>query len=108
MAVRSRSGVVAGLGIASIVPALSLLIPALVQNGIAPAEAMRSMLDVFGFFTWLSLALLGPLGIAVAGRSAGVRTALGWLAVLVVAGPAYLAIWFLGAASLSGGLGNPF
>jgi hypothetical protein len=37
-----------------------------------------------------------------------VRTALGWLAVLVVAGPAYLAIWFLGAASLSGGLGNPF
>jgi hypothetical protein len=106
--VRSRRGVVVGLCIAFAVPVLSLLIPILIEIGIASSEATQSMLNVFGFLSWASLAVLGPLGIVIAARSGGVRGVLGWLAVLVLAGPAYLAIWFFGAVSLSGALGNPF
>jgi hypothetical protein len=107
MTIRSRRGLIAGLGIAFIVPVSSLLIPVLIENGIAPYDATRSLLDVFGFLTWASLAVLGPLGIVIAARSVGVRGVLGWLATLMLAGPAYIALWFAGAVSLSGALGNP-
>ena len=108
MAIQSRRGLVVGLGIAFAVPVASFLLPLLIQNGIAPYDAARSMLDAFGFLTWASLAVLGPLGIVIAARSVGVHGVLGWLATLMLAGPAYLVVWFAGAVSLSGALGNPF
>lgn len=108
MAIKSRRGLAAGLCVALFVPALSFVIPALVQNRILPYEETSSMLGMFGMFSWASLALFGPIGIVIAARSAGVSGALGWLAVAVLVGPAYLAIWFASAVSLSGGLGSPF
>jgi hypothetical protein len=108
MIIRSRRGLIVGLVIAFIVPVASFLLPLLIQNGIAPYDAVRPLLDGFGFLTWASLAVLGPLGIVIAARSVGVHGVLGWLATLVLAGPVYLVVWFAGAVSLSGALGNPF
>jgi hypothetical protein len=71
-------------------------------------ETARPLLDVFGMLTWATLAVFGPVGIVIAARSAGVRGATGWAAVAVLAFPAYVALWFAGAVSLSGALGNPF
>jgi hypothetical protein len=108
MSIQSRRGLVVGLGIAFAVPVASLLLPLLIQNGLAPYDAVRPMLNTFGFLTWASLAVLGPVGIVIAARSVGVRGVLGWLATLMLAGPAYIVVWFAGAVSLSGALGNPF
>jgi hypothetical protein len=108
MAIKSGRGLAFGLGLAFAVPILSLILPSLQQNGITSYEGTRSLLDVFGVLTWASLGVFGPVGIVIAARSAGVHRVLGWLAVAVLAGPAYLALWFAGAVSLSGALGNPF
>jgi len=48
------------------------------------------------------------VGIAIAAWSAGVRGVAGWIALMVVALPVFAVIWFVGVATLSGALGNPF
>jgi hypothetical protein len=69
---------------------------------------VRSPLDVIGLLARTSLLLLGPVGIVVAGRSVGVRGASNWLALLIVALPAYAVVWFVCVATVNGALGNPF
>ena len=108
MTFKSRRGVMAGAFIALFVPASDLLLAQLVGSGIAPYEQTRSLLDVIGLFAWTSLFLLGPIGIVVAGRSVGVRGAINWLVLLIVALPAYAVVWFVCVATVSGALGNPF
>ena len=56
----------------------------------------------------ISLFLLGPIGIVIAGWSAGVRGAPAWLALIIVAVPVFAFVWFVCVASLGGALGNPF
>jgi hypothetical protein len=108
MAISSRRGLVGGLVIALVVPISSIAIANLVVNKVIAFETARPLLDVFGMFTWATLAVFGPLGVVIAARSAGARGALTLVAIVILAAPAYLAIWFAGAASLSGALGNPF
>jgi hypothetical protein len=55
----------------------------------------------------LSEVLLGPLGIAVASWSAGLRGA-ALIGLTIVAIPVLVVFWFLSAATLSGALGEPF
>lgn len=108
MTVKSRRGQVVGASMALFVPVSYWILSLLVVKGIAPYAPARSLLDVIGSLAWASLFLLGPVGILIAARSAGVRGASSWVALLVVALPAYVLLWFLGVASLSGALGNPF
>jgi len=108
MAITSRRGLLVGLAIALVVPVSSIAIADLVVNKVITFETARPLLDVFGMLTWATLAVFGPLGIIIASRSAGVRGPTGWAAVAVLGFPAYLALWFAGAVSLSGALGNPF
>jgi len=61
-----------------------------------------------GGLLWASLLILGPVGIAVAGWSAGVRGWGRWLALLVWSLPLYAFFWFGSAARFSGTMGNPF
>jgi hypothetical protein len=56
----------------------------------------------------VSFGLLGPVGIVIVGRSAGVRRVEGWITLLVIAIPSFVALWFVTVAMLSGALGNPF
>jgi hypothetical protein len=108
MTVKARRGVLVGAFIALVVPTSDLLLAQLVGSGIAPYEQTRSLLDVVGLLAWTSLFLLGPIGIVVAGRSVGVRGAINWLVLLIVALPAYAVVWFVCVATVSGALGNPF
>src|SRR5450756_2192079 len=79
-----------------------------VENGIAPYDQTHALFGLLGLLGWISLFLLGPIGIVIAGRSAGVRGALAWLALLMWALPVFAFVWFVCVASLSGALGNPF
>ena len=108
MTIRSWRGLITGLGVALVVPVSSIAIADLVANQVIAFETVRPLLDVFGMLTWATLAVLGPLGIIVAARSAGVRGPTGWSVVAVLGFPAYFALWFAGAVSLSGAMGNPF
>ena len=108
MTIRSRRGVAAGAIIALVVPLGSLLVAQLVEAHVLPYDDVRALLNTIGTLSWISLAVLGPVGIAIVGRSAGVRGIGGWLALYVVAAPAYVVLWFWSSVAISGALGNPF
>jgi len=63
----------------------------------------------------LSEVFLGPVGLLVAGSSAGIRRAVDWIVGLVIAVPGLVIavpglafFWFLCVATLSSALGSPF
>ena len=105
---RSRRGVALGLAITLMVPAFSLVASWLVGTNVVSGASLRPSLDAFGTLAWAGLVVLGPVGIVIAGWSAGVRDVLSWIAWLVVTIPTFVILWFGGVASLSGALGNPF
>ncbi len=107
MTVKSRRGVGIGAFIALVVPISYWVLALLVENGIAPYDQVRPQLDVLGFIS-LSEILLAPIGIVIAGRSAGVRGAIAWIALIIVGIPVLALVWLLSVATLSGALGNPF
>ncbi|MEO6060216.1 MAG: hypothetical protein ABIQ05_09660 [Candidatus Limnocylindria bacterium] len=96
-----------GAFIALVVPISYWVLALLVENGIAPYDQVRPQLDVLGFIS-LSEILLAPIGIVIAGRSAGVRGAIAWIALIIVGIPVLALVWLLSVATLSGALGNPF
>jgi hypothetical protein len=108
MTVKSRRGLGVGGFIALVVPISYLVLALLVEKGIAPYDQTHSLLDLIGLLGWISLFLLGPVGIVIAGRSAGVRGAGAWLGLTIVAVPVFAFVWFVCVATLSGALGNPF
>ena len=108
MTIRSRRGVAAGASLALVVPFGSLLLAQLVEARALPYDDVRPLLNAIGTLSWLSLSVLGPAGIAVAGWSAGVRGIFAWVALYVVAAPAYVMLWFWSAVAISGALGSPF
>jgi hypothetical protein len=107
MTVRSPRGLVVGLAIALVIPVSYWVLAQLVEHGIAPYDQTHSLLGPLGTIA-LSEVVLGPIGIGIAGWSAGVRSALAWLAVIVLGLPALAVVWFLCVVTLSGALGNPF
>ena len=108
MTAKSWRSVMVGASIALVVPISYWVLALLVENGIAPYDQTHALFDLIGLLGWISLFLLGPIGIVIAGRSAGVRGALAWLALLIVAIPVLAFVWFVCVATLSGALGNPF
>jgi hypothetical protein len=103
----SRRGCLLGLALALGIPVSYLLLAFLVQNGIAPYDPVHALLGPLSTIALIGL-LLAPIGVGIAGWSAGVRSPV-LLAVLVVAAVPVLAfVWFMCAATLSGALGNPF
>jgi hypothetical protein len=67
-------GVAAGAFIALVGP-ISFWLLATLLDGIASHDQIRAFLDLIGLIGWVSLGVLGPLGIVVVGRSAGIRAA---------------------------------
>lgn len=108
MRVKSRRGLVGGAFIALVVPISYWVLALLVEKGIAPYDQTYALLNPLGLLGWISLFFLGPIGIVIAGRSAGVRGAGAWLGLTIVAVPVFAFVWFLGVATLSGALGSPF
>jgi hypothetical protein len=104
----SRRGQAIGAVVALVVPTSFWILALLVDDRVVPYELARSLFNLFGLIGWISLFLLGPIGIVIAGRSSGVRGVVSWIAVFIVAQPIVVFDWFLGVASLGGSLGNPF
>ncbi len=107
MTVKSWWGLAVGLFIALVVPISFLVIAKLVENGLAPQDQMQASMGALTAIA-LSEVLLGPIGIVIAGRSAGVRGVIAWLALIIVAVPVLAFVWFVCVATLSGALGDPF
>jgi hypothetical protein len=108
MTVKSRRGLGVGMFIALVVPISYWVLALLVENGIAPYDQTHALFGLFGLLGWISLFLLGPVGMVIAGRGAGLRGAFAWLAVIIVGVPVFAFIWFVCVATLGGALGNPF
>lgn len=107
LTVKSRRGVGIGAFIALVVPISYWVLALLVEKGIAPYDQVRPQLNLLGYIS-LSEILLAPIGIVIAGRSAGVRGAIAWIPLTIVGIPVLALVWFLSLATLSGALGNPF
>ncbi len=107
MTVKAWRGFAIGALTALVVPISFWVLALLVEKGLAPYDQTHSLLNLFG---WISLSeiLLAPSGIVIAGRSAGLRGAIAWLALIIWAVPVLAFVWFLSVATLSGALGNPF
>ena len=105
--VKSWQGVAVGLVIALVVPISFLVIAKLVEIGLAPQDQVHATMGALTAIA-LSEVLLGPIGIVIAGRSAGARSVIAWLAVMIVSVPVVAFVWFVGVATLSGALGDPF
>jgi hypothetical protein len=104
----SKTGIAAGAVIALAVPVAERVVVLLLENGVIGADETRPILSIFGPLVWISLLVLGPVGIAVIGWSLGIRRWFAWLSWLLASTPPFLIAWFLSAATLSGALGNPF
>jgi hypothetical protein len=107
MTVRRWWGLWAGVFVALVVPASYYVLALLVQSGTVHLETRDDGMQTITAIA-LSEAILGPLGIVVAGISAGLRSAVGWFVLLLVGLPGLFFVWFLCVATLSGAMGAPF
>jgi hypothetical protein len=107
--VKSRRGLGVGAFITLVVPVSYWVTALLVEDGIAPYDEVHALYDgPLGPLGWISLFLMGPIGIVIAARSAGVRGVLSWLALIIVAVSTFAFVWLVGVATLGGAVGNPF
>jgi hypothetical protein len=100
-------GLGVGAFIALVVPTLYLVLARLLEVGIVSRDQVHPLvqfLDVL--FPWG--VLLGPIGIVVAGRSADIRGAFGWIVLLVLTVPALASVWLASVFAYSGATGRPF
>jgi len=99
---------IAGAALALAVPLAAIVLAGLVERGIVAFGPVHDAFDVLGGLLWLGLGVLGPVGIAIFGRSARARGLAEWLAVAFVGVLIVLPVWVAGAVALSGAMGNPF
>lgn len=69
-------------------------------------EQARPLTDLLSTFSLAEL-LLGPLGIFIVGRSAGIHGATRWLMLVVVTVPLLAIVWLLGLLTMFGAVGRP-
>lgn len=96
-----------GAVIALIVPVSFGIFALLLETGTVPFVRGETTMETLTSIA-LTEVILGPIGIAVGGRGAGLRHPAAWLALIVVAVPVLAVTWFLCVAKLSGALGSPF
>jgi len=106
MTVRSYRQVAAGVVVALAVPVFFRLCTLLIEHGIMsidePIDWTPSTIIA------LSEIVLGPLGVVIAGRGAGVRGVIAWIVLLVVTIPILFLVWAFCVLMLSAALGAPF
>src|SRR5512140_1979159 len=103
--VRSWRGVAIGGLIALVVPAFIFVLSLLVNIGALSADQV----DV-PWVTWIlvSEVVIGPIGIVIAGWSAGVRGMPAWVLLLITAVPLLAGVWVASALMFGGATGSPF
>lgn len=106
LTVTSPRGLIVGLLIAFGIPISYWVLALLVDHGIAPYDQLHALLGPLGTIALFEV-FLGPLGVGIAGWSAGVRGA-ALIGLIVVAVPVLAFTWFVSVVTLSGALGEPF
>lgn len=106
MTLRSGLLVILGAVVALLVPVTFRIYAQLLEDGIVVLVRDGSTMQTLTTIALTEL-LLGPLGIAIAGKGAGLRRASAWVVLIVVAVPALAVIWFICVATLSGAIGSP-
>lgn len=104
---RRRFGVILGLIIALAIPVLSFVVAFLWDRGVLALAPNGPFVQALQSIAVWEL-VLGPVGIVVAGRSAGLRGVAAWLATVLLAVPVLAYLWFVGVAYLGGLAGEPF
>lgn len=103
--VRSWRGVAIGALIALIVPVFIIVLSLLVDIGALSGDQV----DVpWVIWVLVSEVVIGPIGIVVAGWSAGVRSMPGWTLLLISAVPLLAGVWLIAVLMYGGATGNPF
>ena len=97
-----------GAFIALVVPISNLVLARLVEAGIVPSDQVQTLVHPLDSILFPWGVLLGPIGVVVAGKSAGVRGGCGWLVLIILTVPALASLWLYGALELSAATGNPF
>lgn len=103
---RSRGGFLLGAVVALSVPIASLVVGYASKAGLVHLNVdAQGMVGVN--LAELSVIVLGPIGIVIAGRSLGARGGLAWFVVIVVAAPLVAFAWLIGRIYLSNAAGFP-
>jgi hypothetical protein len=91
--------------IALVVPVFVFVLSLLVNIGVLSADQV----DV-PWVTWIlvSEVVVGPIGIVVAGWSAGVRGMPAWVLLLISAVPLLAGVWIASVLVYGGATGSPF
>ena len=106
MTVRSWGGVIAGTAVALLVPISYRLFAQLLEDGIVHVEREGSIMQTLTTIALTEL-LLGPIGVAIAGRALGLRNPVAWLVLFGLTIPVLAVAWLICVATLSGALGRP-
>jgi hypothetical protein len=103
----SGRGILLGIFIALVEPLSSLAVAFVWDRGVVQLEPNGPFVQALQGAALLEI-ILGPLGIAVAGQSARLRSVLAWYVLVAVAVPVLAVVWFIGTAYLGGLAGEPF
>lgn len=106
MRIRAVLQVITGAVVALVVPVTFRIYAQLLEEGVVTLVRDGSTMSVFTTIA-LTEVILGPLGIAIAGKGAGLRRASAWIVLVVVAVPVLALVWFVCIATLSGAIGSP-
>jgi hypothetical protein len=108
MAVKSWRGLGLGAFIALVVPASCLVLARLLELGIVSRDQVHPLVPLLDTILFPWGVVLGPIGVVVAGTSAGIRGGFGWLVLMIVAVPPLASLWLAGVFAYSGATGRPF
>jgi hypothetical protein len=97
-----------GAFIALVVPISYLVLARLVEAGIVSSDQVQTLVHPLDSILFPWGVLLGPIGVVVAGRSAGIRGAFGWFVLMVVAVPVLTSLWLGSVMAFGSATGNPF
>jgi hypothetical protein len=107
-ATRPEAGlIVAGLVLAYGIPALQIVVAQLWSSGVINPDPNGTLIQSLQSGSAWEV-LLGPIGLAVAGRGARLRGPIAWILLFGLGIVVGAALWFVGAAYLGGLTGEPF
>lgn len=105
MTARPLLGLVAGAFVALALPLLYWILGLGLERDLLTEDQVRPLASVLTSVAPAEL-LLGPVGILLAGRSAGIRRTGGWVVVALTIAPVLAVVWLLGLLTLGGALGS--
>jgi hypothetical protein len=108
MTVNSWRGLGVGAFIGLVVPTVYMVLARLLEVGIVSRDQVHPLVPILDGILFPWGVLLGPIGVVVAGRSAGIRGGFGWLVLMIVAVPPLASLWLAGVFAYSGATGRPF